>query len=64
MAITSIEQIYEFTESRHDYRTRTEVIYGGKVVFMDIEKSRDSFDKDKKLRCFNYNTYRYITKNY
>ena len=31
---------------------------------MDIGKSRDNFDKDKKLRYFNCNIYRYIAKDY
>ena len=29
---------------------------------MDIEKSRDNFDKDGKPKCFNYNTYKHMTK--
>ena len=30
---------------------------------MDIGKSKDNFDKDRKLRYFNYNIYRHMTKN-
>ena len=29
---------------------------------MNIGKSRDNFDKNKKLKCFNYNIYRYMVK--
>jgi len=29
---------------------------------MDIGKVRENFDKDRKLRCFNYNIYRYMAK--
>ena len=31
---------------------------------MDIGKVRENFDKDRKLRCFNYNIYRYMAKEY
>ena len=31
---------------------------------MNIGKSRENFNKNGKLRCFNYNTYRYMVKNY
>ena len=30
---------------------------------MDIGKARDNFDKDRKLKYFNYNTYRHIAKD-
>ena len=29
---------------------------------MDIRKSKDNFNKDRKLMCFNYNTYRHMEK--
>ena len=29
---------------------------------MDIEKARENFDKDEKLRCFDYNTYRHMAE--
>ena len=29
---------------------------------MDIRKSRDNFDKDRRPRCLNYNTYRHMAK--
>ena len=31
---------------------------------MNIRKFKDNFDKDRKPRCFNYNTYEYIVKEY
>jgi len=31
---------------------------------MNIGKSKDNYDKDRKSRCFNYNIYQYIAKNY
>ena len=40
------------------------MIYRGRSAPMDIRKARDNFDKDKKLKCFNYNTYRHITKDF
>ena len=62
MAIISVRQEYKSTESRYDYRTGIGVTYGGRRVPMDIEKSRDNFDKDGKPKCFNYNTYKHMTK--
>ena len=31
---------------------------------MDIGKARDNFNKDRKPKCFNYNIYRYMAKDY
>jgi len=31
---------------------------------MNIVKSKDNFDKDRKLKCFNCNIYRLIVKDY
>ena len=64
ITITSVEQGHKFTESKHDYRTKTNIIYGGKGVPIDIGKFRDNFNKDGKLSCFNYNIYRHIAKDY
>jgi len=38
--------------------------YRGKGVSMNIGKTKDNFDKDRRLKCFNYNTYRYMAKKY
>ena len=40
------------------------MIYRGRSAPMDIRKARDNFDKDKKLKCFNYNTYRHMVTKY
>ena len=64
IAIISVGQGYEFIESKYDYETGTEVTYRGREVPMDIGKSKDNFNKDKKPRYFNYNVYRYIAKDY
>ena len=37
--------------------------YRERDVPMNIGKTRDNFDKDGKLKCFNYNTYGYMIKN-
>jgi len=63
ITITSVGQGYKSTESRHNYRTRTEIIYRGWETPMEIRKSKDNYDKDKKPRCFNCNIYRHIAKN-
>ena len=63
MAITLINQEYEFTESWQDYRTGTKIIYGEKDVSMDIRKAKDNFDNNRKPKCFNCNIYGYIAKD-
>jgi len=51
-------------KSRHDYRIESGITYGGREVLIDIGKFKDNYDKDRKPRYFNYNIYRYMTKNY
>ena len=62
MAITSVGQEYEFTESQHDYKTGTGTIFGGKGASMDIGKFRDNYDKEGRSRCFNCNIYKHMAK--
>jgi len=57
-----VKQGYKSIESWHDYKIGTKTIYRGRRVLMDIGKSKDNFDKDKKPRCFNYNIYKHIVK--
>ena len=64
VAIISVKQGYKFIENRNKYRTETETTYKGRGIPMDIGKSKDNFDKDGKPRCFNYNIYRHIAKEY
>jgi len=59
-----VRQEYKFTEGRQDYRTGSEITYGGRGAPIDIGKSKDNYDKDEKPRCFNYNIYRHIVKNF
>ena len=61
VAITSVEQGYESTEERHDYKTSTGMTYRGQGQPMDIGKSNDNF-KDGKPKCFNYNKYGHMAK--
>ena len=63
MTITLVGQEYKFMESQHNYKTRTETTYKGRRAPINIGKSKYNLNKDKKLRCFNYNTYRHIEKN-
>ena len=63
MAIILVEQEYESTEGRHDYKTETGTTYGGWGQPIDIGKSNNNF-KDGKPKCFNCNKYRYIAKEY
>ena len=62
VAITSVRQGYKFTESQKNYRTKTEIIYGEREASMKFEKAKDNFNKDERLKYFNYNTYEHITK--
>jgi len=64
MAITSVGQEYKFTESRHNYKTGTKIIYRDKRTLIEIGKPKDNYNKDRKLRCFNCNIYKHMAKNY
>jgi len=39
IAITSVEQEYESIESQHNYKTGTEITFGGQGAPMDIGKA-------------------------
>ena len=62
--ITLVRQGYESMESQPDYRTSTEIISGEQEALIDIEKSKDNFDKDRKSRCFNCSIYEHMAKEY
>ena len=62
MVITSVGQGYKSMESWQDYRTGTRTTYGGRDTLINIGKVKDNFNKDKKPKCFNCNTYRCMTK--
>jgi len=59
----SVEQGYKSTEECHDYKTSTGTTYGGQGQPIDIGKSNKNF-KDGKPKCFNYNKYKHIAKEY
>jgi len=63
MVITSVIQGYKFIEGKQDYRIGSGITYRGRGAPMDIGKSKDNYNKDRKPRCFNCNIYRYITKD-
>ena len=62
MAITLVGQEYKFTEGRQDYRIGSGITYRGRGVPINIEKSKDNYNKDGKLMCFNCNVYGHMTK--
>ena len=64
MAIISVGQGYKSTESQQNYRIETEMTYGGRKISINIEKVKDNFDKDRRLKYFNCNTYGHIAKEY
>ena len=64
VAITSVRQRYESTESQHGYKTGTETTFGERGAPIDIGKSKDNFNKNGKLRYFNYNICEHMAKKY
>ena len=60
VAITSVGQKYESIESQHNYRTGTGTIYEGREAFIDIGKTKDNFNKDRRLK---YDKIEHIAKN-
>jgi len=63
VAITSVEQGFESTEGRNNYKTSTGTTYRGRGQPMDIGKSNENF-KDGKPKCFNCNKYGHMAKEY
>ena len=63
MAIILVGQKYKSIEGRQDYRTGSGITYRERGAPMDIEKSKDNYNKDRKLRCFNCNVYEHMAKN-
>ena len=64
VAITLVEQGYESTKDRQDYKTESGIIYRGRGVSVDFGKSRNNYNNDRKPRCFNCNVYRHIANNF
>ena len=62
IAITLVGQGYESIESQHDYKMGMGTTFGGWGVPMDIGKSQDNFNKDRKPKCFNCNIYEHLAK--
>jgi len=62
VAITLVGQGYKSTESRNDYKTSTGTTFREQGMPMDIGKTRDSFDKQGRPKCFNCNTYRHMAR--
>jgi len=40
------------------------MIYRERGAFINIGKAKDNFNKNRRPKCFNCNTYRYIAKKY
>ena len=64
MAITLVGQGYKLIEEQHDYRISTETTYKGWEMPMDISKTKDSYDKEGRPKCFNCNKYGHIVNKY
>ena len=64
VAIILVEQGYESTKDKQDYKTESGIIYRGREASVNIRKSRNNYNNDIKPRCFNCNVYRHIAKNY
>ena len=63
IAITLVGQEYKPTEGRQDYKTGLEITYGERESPMNIRKSKDKYDKDRKPIYFNYNVYKHMAKD-
>jgi len=63
VAIILVKQGYKSTKERQDYRIGLGITYGGKRALINIEKTKYNYNKDRKLKCFNYNIYRHIVKD-
>ena len=63
VAIILVEQGYESTKDKQDYKTESGIIYRGRGASVDVGKSRNNYNNDRKPRCFNCNVYRHIAKN-
>ena len=62
VAITSVEQGYESTESQHDYKMGTRTMFGEWGIPMNIGKAWDNFDENRRPRCFNCNAYGHMAR--
>jgi len=62
--IILIEQGYKSIESWQDYKTGTGTTCREKDIYIDIGKAKDNSNKDGKPKCFNYNIYEHIAKEY
>jgi len=64
VVITLVGQAYKSMESRNDYKTNTGTMFRGQGMSMNIGKMWDNFDEQRRPKCFNCNTYRYMAKEY
>ena len=62
VAITSVKQGYESTEEQQNYKIESGTTYGERGISIDIGKTKDNFDKDRKPKCFNCNIYGHMAK--
>jgi len=55
VVIILVGQECKSTKGKQDYRTGSEITYEEREVLMNIGKFKDSYNKDRKPRCFNCN---------
>jgi len=48
--IISVEKRYKFTESQHNYRIGTGIVYESREALKKIENFKNNYDKDRKSR--------------
>ena len=63
IVIKSIRQGQKSIEERQDYSAGLEITYRERELLMDIEKTKDNYNKDEKPKCFNCNIPKYIVKD-
>ena len=60
---SSTRDTQEVESSNYISQTGIRTTCGRREAFMDIEKFKDNYNKNKKLKCFNCNVYRHIAKD-
>jgi len=62
VAITVVGQGYEWTNICYDYRTDSEITYGGMGKPMEIGQQQNN-EQGRKLKCYNCNRFGHIAKD-
>jgi len=64
VTIISVEQGYESTKGKQNYKIGLGITYREREALMNIGKFKDNYNKDRKPRYFNWNIYGHMAKNF